>query len=146
MYVSIDIWPHTLSWLCTHTKFKRQFNSEQWQVIFRPKEASFKETPVAIHFKVKIKRQSYPCNRPSRTIRLCDVEAPILSIQSTHRWLWACQPYAPAAFLPPGRFLVLISVRGWLDLRAIVQLEGLGQLKNTVISSGIKLATFRLVE
>jgi hypothetical protein len=31
--------------------------------------------------------------------------------------------------LPPGRFLVLISVRGRVDHSAIVQLEGLGQLK-----------------
>jgi hypothetical protein len=31
--------------------------------------------------------------------------------------------------LPPGSFLVLISVRGRFELRAILQLEGLGQLK-----------------
>jgi hypothetical protein len=47
--------------------------------------------------------------------------------------------------LPPGRFLVLISVRGWVNPRGMVTLEGLGQLKNAVTSSGIKFATFRLV-
>jgi hypothetical protein len=31
--------------------------------------------------------------------------------------------------LPPGRFLVLISVRGLVELKAIERLEGLGQLK-----------------
>jgi hypothetical protein len=48
-------------------------------------------------------------------------------------------------FLPSGKFLVLISVRGWVDPKAIVQLEGLGQLKNPMTSLGIKPATFKLV-
>jgi hypothetical protein len=44
--------------------------------------------------------------------------------------------------LPPEGFLILISVG---DLRAKVRLEGLGQLKNPMTSSGIEPATFRLV-
>jgi hypothetical protein len=46
--------------------------------------------------------------------------------------------------LLPGRFLVLISVRGWVDPRAIVRLEWLGHLKNPKNSLDIEPATFRL--
>jgi hypothetical protein len=45
----------------------------------------------------------------------------------------------------PGRFLVLISIRGWIDLRAIVQLRGLGQSKHPGTLFGIEPATFRFV-
>jgi hypothetical protein len=45
--------------------------------------------------------------------------------------------------LPPGRFLVLISVRGWVDRRAMVRLEGLGKLKNKSTPSGTRTGDLR---
>jgi hypothetical protein len=46
---------------------------------------------------------------------------------------------------PQGRFLVLISVRDYVDPKAIVRLEGLGKLKNPMTSSEIEPVTFGLV-
>jgi hypothetical protein len=46
---------------------------------------------------------------------------------------------------PPGKLLVLISVRDWIDPRAIVRLEGLSKLENLMASLGIEPATLRLV-
>jgi hypothetical protein len=63
-------------------------------------------------------------NRPWRPIGLWDVEATTFSRQSAHRWRWG-QPYAlpPLPPLLSGRLLVLISVRGWINPRAIVRLH-----------------------
>jgi uncharacterized membrane protein len=48
--------------------------------------------------------------------------------------------------LLPRNIFVLISIRGSVNLRATVRLEGLGTLeKNAITSSGLEPATFQLV-
>jgi hypothetical protein len=71
------------------------------------------------------------CNKPLRPKWLCDVETITFSRQSAHRWQCGCQPSAPTVLYTPWRFLVLISVRGWVDLRVIMRLEGLRKLKKS---------------
>jgi hypothetical protein len=75
-------------------------------------------------------RITYPHNRPWRHRGLWDVESPTFSRRSAYRWHWG-QLYALAAIYLPGRSLVLISVSVWVELRAIVRLEGLGQSKRS---------------
>jgi hypothetical protein len=45
--------------------------------------------------------------------------------------------------LTPGRFLVLISVRGWVNCKAVMWLQGLIQLKNPMTSLKTEPETFQ---
>jgi NAD(P)-dependent dehydrogenase (short-subunit alcohol dehydrogenase family) len=56
------------------------------------------------------------CNRPWRSTRLRDVTAPAFCRQSAHSL--PCLPR-----LLPGRFLVLISIRGWVKTRATARIR-----------------------
>jgi hypothetical protein len=72
---------------------------------------------------------------------LRDVDAPTFSRQSDGGKV--VSPTRRPPFTPPGRFLVLISLTGWVDPRAIVRLKALGKLKKFT-STGLDPATFRL--
>jgi hypothetical protein len=76
-------------------------------------------------------------DRPSG---LQEAETPRISTQSAHEG-GTYRPPLPHREDP----LVLISVRGWVDPRAVVRLEVLSHWKIPVILSEIEPATFRLV-
>ena len=91
-------------------------------------------THIYIHKKVKVNQSHY---RPGEALRVPGGWGSQISRQSAYEGGKVVSP------TPQKTFLVLISVRGWVDPRAIV--EGVCQWKNPMTPSGIEPATFRFV-
>jgi hypothetical protein len=79
---------------------------------------------------------------PWRPIGLWGVDAPTFSRQSAHRWRWGCQLYAPAALYHQEDSWYSFLLEAEWTPGSQCGLEGLGQLKNPMTSSGMEPATF----
>jgi hypothetical protein len=85
-------------------------------------------------------------NRPWRPIGLWDVEAPTFSIDS--RFTDGGKVVSPTRrtpFIPHKDSWYSFLLRGWVDPRAIVQMDVLVKLKNST-SSGLEPATWKVYE
>jgi len=84
-------------------------------------------------------------NRLGQALRVPGGWGSQISRQSAHEGGRVVSPTHRPPFTPQDVFLVLISVRGWVDSRVIVRPEGLCQWKIPMTPSRIEPATFWLV-
>jgi hypothetical protein len=94
-----------------------------------------------VKVKVKVTISRY---RPRRALEVPGGWASRISRQSAHEGGKVVSPTHRLS-LPQEGFLVLISVRGWVDSRATIRPEELSHRKIPVTPSEIEPATFRFV-